>query len=706
VRPAGPRAEAGGDAKRGVDFSVREIRLSLSSRVVSERVRNGCGSHIAYRISHIASRGTVGSAFAMPATRRRATTTTRDGVGVGVGEENKESSPSIPLAGVRRVAKGVRPRARAAGGQQPSDEDSNESDRTHGHGGASKKVGNRAVGRAGGRRKPRGGGSSGSDEGRRSEDGRVTIDGGRETPTDAPEDRRGLERRGVKEKKKQNSNASTGKESNSKESSDGELQLGERWTTVDVEDAYAAGERVCGIYGSRVDDQGYSEYLVRWVGKSHHKNSWVDGQTLELLNAEFVSDFTAVHGERSTVHLVQEAWLRPQRVVSVSGQPPDCQLFVKWWGLPYKDCTWEALNAHPDFEHLLAMYSKFGCESVDKAQTNQEATAEKKATKYNPCDIVAALSRWLRATWYECEGVCFVDNAVDCLHAEVAATFIAERKRMHNVKGPTLIIVKNSQLNHWAHEFNRIAPDVNMVEYDGSTTCRISVQRHEWAFGGGPSEEEMRQLSTPRFNVLLTTQQTAMLDIVLLRQVAWESVIVVENAQQFTAESSSLIARLNGLNVRHRVLMFRSADFTSLHMTLNILEFLKRSPTAMRNLETRLLNLSHEQAAVQTAALLAAVTMDSTFCGGALRNKSSMAGATPCMGTLHTARLLELSDIVLHRVAAQNGDSVTSSHEPIFPPSFDFTSSQYLSLLQQLQALHDMYSPQQVLLATGDMPRP
>ena len=126
-----------------------------------------------------------------------------------------------------------------------------------------------------------------------------------------------------------------------------------------------------------------------------------------------------------------------------------------------------------------------------------------------------------------------MDNSVDCLHAEVAVTFIAERKRMHSVKGPTLVIVKNSQLNHWAHEFNRIAPDVNMVEYDGSTTCRVSVQRHEWAFGGGPSEQEMRQLSTPRFNVLLTTHQTAMLDIVLLRQVAWESVILVEHAQQF-----------------------------------------------------------------------------------------------------------------------------------------------------------------------------
>lgn len=530
--------------------------------------------------------------------------------------------------------------------------------------------------------------------------------GKREEPRDADDDDDGDD--GVKEKKKENSNGSTGKESNSKESSDGELQLGERWTTVNIEDAYAAGERVYGIYGSRVDDQGCSEYLVRWVGKSHHKNSWVDGQSLEQIHAELISDFVAVHGERSTVYLVQEAWLRPQRVVSVSGQSPDCQLFVKWWGLPYKDCTWEAIDAHPDLEHLLAMYSRFDSESVDKARADAEAIAEKKATQYNPCDIVAALSRWLRATWYECEGVCFVDNFVDCLHAEVAVTFIAERKRMHGVKGPTLVIVKNSQLNHWAHEFNRIAPDVNMVEYDGSTTCRVSVQRHEWAFGGGPSEQEMRQLSTPRFNVLLTTYQTAMLDIVLLRQVAWESVILVEHAQQFTAESSSLIARLNGLSARHRVLMFRSADFTSLHMTLNILEFLKRSPIAMRNLETRLLNMSHEQAAVQTAALLAAVTMDSTFCCEALRNKSSMTGATPCMGTLHSARLLELSDIVLHRFAEQNadGEPVTPSHEPVFPPSFDFTSSQYLSLLQQLQALHDMYSPQPASLAVGAMPRP
>lgn len=655
--------------------------------------------------------------------------------------DDKDSLPPSSATGggvARRASSSLKGRARARGQpsrQRSSDEDSNASDRT----GRQKGGG---VPRSRGRRRPAGG-SSASDEGRRSEDGRVEIDGRMTTTTtttrkgrNAKNQRRGTTRGSgrragerekpsddaedddddngdddddaVKEKKKENSNGSTGKESNSKESSDGELQLGERWTTVNIEDAYAAGERVYGIYGSRVDDQGCSEYLVRWVGKSHHKNSWVDGQSLEQIHAEFISDFVAVHGERSTVYLVQEAWLRPQRVVSVSGQPPDCQLFVKWWGLPYKDCTWEAVDAHPDLEHLLAMYSQFGSESVDKARADAEAIAEKKATQYNPCDIVAALSRWLRATWYECEGVCFVDNSVDCLHAEVAVTFIAERKRMHSVKGPTLVIVKNSQLNHWAHEFNRIAPDVNMVEYDGSTTCRVSVQRHEWAFGGGPSEQEMRQLSTPRFNVLLTTHQTAMLDIVLLRQVAWESVILVEHAQQFTAESSSLIARLNGLSARHHVLMFRSADFTSLHMTLNILEFLKRSPIAMRNLETRLLNLSHEQAAVQTAALLAAVTMDSTFCCEALRNKSSMTGATPCMGTLHSARLLELSDIVLHRVAERNadGEPVTPSHEPVFPPSFDFTSSQYLSLLQQLQALHDMYSPQQASLAAGAMPRP
>ena len=43
-----------------------------------------------------------------------------------------------------------------------------------------------------------------------------------------------------------------------------------------------------------------------------------------------------------------------------------------------------------------------------------------------------------------------MDNSEECRHAEVAATFIAERKRQYNEMGPSLIIVGEGQLDAWS----------------------------------------------------------------------------------------------------------------------------------------------------------------------------------------------------------------------------------------------------------------
>ena len=60
------------------------------------------------------------------------------------------------------------------------------------------------------------------------------------------------------------------------------------------------------------------------------------------------------------------------------------------------------------------------------------------------------------------------------------------------------------------------------------------------------------------------------------------------SANEFSHVSS------NSLTANHRTLMFRSADFCDLHVTLNI-QFLQRAPCSMRNLEARL-RLSHHEA--------------------------------------------------------------------------------------------------------------
>ncbi len=315
----------------------------------------------------------------------------------------------------------------------------------------------------------------------------------------------------------------------------------------------------------------------------------------------------------------------------------------------------EEEDGHEDFPRLLERHTQFDGESLK--QPCHTLTHESSSS----CETVRAVAKWLVATWFEKEGVCFVDNSEECRHAEVAATFIAERKRQYNEMGPSLIIVAEGQLDAWSQEFDRVAPDLNE-----------------------------NNVSQPRFNVLLTTPSTAMLDIVLLRQVRWESIILVEHMQKFTAKTSSLMSRLDSLTANHRTLMFRSADFCDLHVTLNILEFLQRAPCSMRNLEARLLNLSHHEACVQTAALLAVVTMDYQYCQRALRNKQALSEIDIDMGVLHTARLLELSEIVLARHAKTNK---LASRESIFPHTFDYTSSHYLSLLHHLQVLHDMYRP-------------
>lgn len=534
--------------------------------------------------------------------------------------------------------------------------------------------------------------SDGSAEGRRDREGRVTIDSQRMK-------RRRNERRGTESTKRATPPDGSPKNVSDDDANDGgRLSPSEAHETLTgdfavrcLEKAMSEGLQPCKIFGRRKRDRK-TEYIVRWEGKAHIANTWVRGEQLRSTHPELVADFDAEYADRNDVVLVKCDWLIPQRVVNVTGIPPSTQLLVKWWGLPYVDCTWEKLDGHSLLPDLLERYIQFDHENLGRSYTAPTKTAH--IEPYEPCRIMQSVTKWMLATWLENEGVCFVDNSPQSRHVEVAAAFVSERKWKHTKSATTLIIVGEHDLNHWCRQFARYAPGVNVVEYGGSATCRATVQQHEWSFGGLVSGGET--LPQPRFNVLLTTYSTAMLDIVLLRQIVWDSVILYDGSPMLSAEASSLMARLGTLKSSHRALMFKSANFSELHITLNILDFLKRSPESMRNLESRLLNVSREEACMQTAALLAVVTMDYQFCEDALKNQESLNGENVCMGTLHTARLLELSEIVLaSKTAKNNGADSTPVKDQdrvsVFPESFDFSSQRYLGFLHQLQALHNLY---------------
>ena len=179
-----------------------------------------------------------------------------------------------------------------------------------------------------------------------------------------------------------------------------------------------------------------------------------------------------------------------------------------------------------------------------------------------------------------------------------------------------------------------------------------------------------------------------MLDIVLLRQVRWESIILVEHMQKFTGEDDSLClgsivsSEPPNLDVPFRRLL-RSTRHVEHSQVPPARTVLYAQP---RGALTQLVSSRGVRA---DGGAFSVVTMDYQYCQRALRNKQALSEIDIDMGVLHTARLLALSEIVL----ARHKTSKLASRPFFFTHLRLHFVALSLSLLHHLQVLHDMYRP-------------
>ncbi|MEM8584331.1 MAG: SNF2-related protein, partial [Bacteroidota bacterium] len=96
-----------------------------------------------------------------------------------------------------------------------------------------------------------------------------------------------------------------------------------------------------------------------------------------------------------------------------------------------------------------------------------------------------------------------------------------------------LIVLPASLIYNWAAEIEKFAPSLNLVHHTGPSR-----------------QKDVRVLS--RFDIILTTYQTANRDQELLRQVDF-SYIVLDESQQIKNRQSKAFKALNSLNAAHRV---------------------------------------------------------------------------------------------------------------------------------------------------------
>ena len=160
------------------------------------------------------------------------------------------------------------------------------------------------------------------------------------------------------------------------------------------------------------------------------------------------------------------------------------------------------------------------------------------------------------------------------------------------------------------------------------------------------------------------------------------------NTCKSLAKPSSLMSRLNSLTANHRTLMFRSADFCDLHVTLNILEFLQRAPCSMRNLEARYSTCLITKRACRRSSF----SPWSRWIINIAKERFETNKRSPKL--ISTWGYYTRHDSWNSRRLSSRGIRPTSwASESIFPHTFDYTSSHYLSLLHHLRVLHDMYRP-------------
>ena len=331
-------------------------------------------------------------------------------------------------------------------------------------------------------------------------------------------------------------------------------------------------------------DHSERQYLIKWTGWSNLHNTWESMASIKTLGCagirklenfikrEEEAEFWLrdAQPEESEYHLVQKEMEREvyqqhviaeriiaKRIVQLdqpnsAGRLERLEYMIKWKGLPYSDATWEEESLCANrFETKI---SEFNFREANSNRPCANATYQKRG-KFKKRDHFECIPEGLLLRDYQSDGVNWLTHAWckgnSCILADEMGlgktiqtiTFLNNLFVQHGRAGPFFCCVPLSTLAAWQSEFQKWAPQMNVIAYIGDQSSRTMIYEHEWG-----TKKELK------FNVILTTYEIALREAPLFSQIRWAA-LAVDEAHRLKNDEAQLYRVLNDMKTEHRLLI-------------------------------------------------------------------------------------------------------------------------------------------------------
>ncbi|KAK3791362.1 hypothetical protein RRG08_012544 [Elysia crispata] len=343
-----------------------------------------------------------------------------------------------------------------------------------------------------------------------------------------------------------------------------------------------------------------TQYLIKWKGWSHIHNTWetevslreqhVNGlkklenfmkkeeEIREWKEGATPEDIEYYDCQQEMMQDLTESHKNVERIIAHRKENTGYSDYMcKWQGLPYSECTWE------DGELASKLFQPYIDKYLARNKSQCIPTKLSRVLKVRP-KFIALKSQpshlggseelqlrdyqldglnWLVHSWCKENSVILADEMGLGKTIQIIS-FISHLFNQYHLYGPYLLVVPLSTVVAWQREFDKWAPEMNVIVYMGDVSSRTVLREQEWRHPGN------KRL---KFNVLITTYEILLKDKAFLAAESW-AFLGVDEAHRLKNDDSLLYRSLETFDTNHRILVTGTPLQNSLKELWSLLHFI------------------------------------------------------------------------------------------------------------------------------------